>query len=133
MLNIDCICAIPQIIFKKRGKEFRQEISIHNKKISQNFLEAIRVLRARIEKDARKNNLKVFLVTSAASSEGKSTIAANIAMALAKSGVRIEAPIPGKAAVGIEVPNDKTTAVKLRNLIENPDFVSSWSISKPED
>lgn len=83
MLNIDCICAIPQIVFKKRGKEFRQEISIYNKKISQNFLEAIRVLRARIEKDAKKNNLKVFLVTSAASNEGKSTIAANIAMALA--------------------------------------------------
>ena len=51
----------------------------------------------------------------------------DIAMALAKSGVRIEAPIPGKAAVGIEVPNDKTTAVKLRNLIENPDFVNHKS------
>ncbi|MBQ8408798.1 MAG: DNA translocase FtsK 4TM domain-containing protein [Clostridia bacterium] len=51
----------------------------------------------------------------------------DIAMALAKSGVRIEAPIPGKAAVGIEVPNDKSTAVKLRNLIENPDFVNHKS------
>lgn len=83
MLNLDCICAIPQIIFKKRGKEFRKDISIYNKKISQTFLEAIRVLRARIEKDALKNDLKVFLVTSAAPGEGKSTIAANIAMALA--------------------------------------------------
>lgn len=83
MLNIDCICAIPQIIFKKRSKEVRKDISIYNKKISQTFLEAIRVLRARIEKDAKKNDLKVFLVTSAAPGEGKSTIAANIAMALA--------------------------------------------------
>lgn len=83
MLNIDCICTIPQIIFKKRGKEFRKDISIYNKKISQTFLEAIRMLRARIEKDAKKNELKVFLVTSAAPGEGKSTIAANIAMALA--------------------------------------------------
>lgn len=83
MLNIDCICAIPQIVFKKRGKEFRKDISIYNKKISQTFLEAVRVLRARIEKDAKKNNLKVFLITSAAPGEGKSTIAANIAMALA--------------------------------------------------
>lgn len=83
MLNIDCICAIPQIIFKKRGSdEFRKDISIYNKKISQTFLEAIRVLRARIEKDAKKNNLQVFLVTSAAPGEGKSTIAANIGMAL---------------------------------------------------
>ena len=84
MLNIDCICAIPQIIFKKRSKKNQgNDISIYNKKISQTFLEAVRVLRARIEKDARKNGLQVFLVTSAAPGEGKSTIAANIAMALA--------------------------------------------------
>ena len=82
ILNIDCICAIPQIIFKKRGKEFRKDISIYNQKISRTFLEAIRVLRARIEKEAVRNDLKVFLVTSAAPGEGKSTIAANIAMAL---------------------------------------------------
>ena len=89
LLNVDCICAIPQIIFKKRGKEYRKDISIYNKKISQTFLEAIRVLRARIEKDAKKNNLKIFLVTSAAPGEGKSTIAANIAMSLAMSGSRV--------------------------------------------
>ena len=89
LLNIDCICAIPQIIFKKRGKEFRKDISIYNNKISQTFLEAIRVLRARIEKDAKKNDLKVFLVTSAAPGEGKSTIAANIAMALAMRGSKV--------------------------------------------
>lgn len=89
LLNIDCICAIPQIIFKKRGKEFKKDISIYNSKISQTFLEAIRVLRARIEKDAKKNDLKVFLVTSAAPGEGKSTIAANIAMALAMRGSKV--------------------------------------------
>ena len=89
LLNIDCICAIPQIVFKKRGKEFRKDISIYNKKISQTFLEAIRVLRARVEKDAKKNDLKVFLVTSAAPGEGKSTIAANIAMALAMGGSKV--------------------------------------------
>lgn len=84
MLNIDCICAIPQIIFKRRSKKHqRNDISIYNKKISQTFLEAVRVLRARIEKDAKRNGLQVFLVTSAAPGEGKSTIAANIAMALA--------------------------------------------------
>ena len=90
MLNVDCICAIPQIIFKKRGnEEFRKDISIYNRKISQTFLEAIRVLRARIEKDAKKNDLKVFLVTSAAPGEGKSTIAANIAMALSMRGAKV--------------------------------------------
>ena len=51
----------------------------------------------------------------------------DISLALAKSGVRIEAPIPGKAAVGIEVPNDKSSAVKLRTIIENPDFTGHKS------
>ncbi len=46
----------------------------------------------------------------------------DLALALAKSGVRIEAPIPGKAAVGIEVPNDSRQTVSLRNLIETPEF-----------
>lgn len=88
-INMDCICAIPQIVFKRRGKEFRKDISIYNKKISQTFLESIRVLRARIEKDAKKNQVKVFLVTSTAPGEGKSTIAANIAMALAMGGAKV--------------------------------------------
>ncbi|MCQ2428946.1 MAG: DNA translocase FtsK [Clostridia bacterium] len=46
----------------------------------------------------------------------------DIALNLAKSGVRIEAPIPGKSAVGIEVPNDKPATVYLRNLLETPEF-----------
>ncbi len=46
----------------------------------------------------------------------------DLALALAKSGVRIDAPIPGKAAVGIEVPNDSRQTVSLRNLIETPEF-----------
>ena len=51
----------------------------------------------------------------------------DIALGLAKSGVRIEAPIPGKAAVGIEVPNDKAATVYLRNLLESPEFVNHKS------
>ncbi len=51
----------------------------------------------------------------------------DIALGLAKSGVRIEAPIPGKAAVGIEVPNDHASTVALRNLIETPEFMNHKS------
>ncbi len=51
----------------------------------------------------------------------------DIAMGLEKTGVRIEAPIPGKAAVGIEVPNDKPAPVKLRTLLENPEFINHKS------
>ena len=46
----------------------------------------------------------------------------NIALRLAASSVRIVAPIPGKHAVGIEVPNDKRAIVSLREIIENESF-----------
>ena len=52
----------------------------------------------------------------------------DISYGLAKSGVRIEAPIPGKMAVGIEVPNDKPAPVKLRSLIETPEFKNHKSV-----
>lgn len=49
----------------------------------------------------------------------------DIALALAARGVRIEAPIPGKAAVGIEIPNKETTPVYLREVIEDAKFQRS--------
>ena len=49
-------------------------------------------------------------------------LADDIALNLAAAGIRIEAPIPGKAAVGIEVPNEETQAVFLREVLESEDF-----------
>ncbi|MDO4288122.1 MAG: DNA translocase FtsK, partial [Eubacterium sp.] len=49
----------------------------------------------------------------------------DLALNLAASGVRIEAPIPGKAAVGIEVPNESSEIVGIREIIESPAFQSS--------
>ncbi len=49
-------------------------------------------------------------------------LADDIALNLAATGVRIEAPIPGKAAVGIEVPNKSAATVTLRELLETPEF-----------
>ena len=46
----------------------------------------------------------------------------NIAMALASSDLRIEAPIPGKTVVGIEVPNNEKDAVGLKELIDSNEF-----------
>lgn len=45
------------------------------------------------------------------------TLQDDIQLAMASMSIRIEAPIPGKSAIGIEVPNDKTTAVHLRGLL----------------
>ena len=46
----------------------------------------------------------------------------DLALAMAAVGVRIEAPIPGKSAIGIEIPNVETTPVTLRSLIDSPGF-----------
>ncbi len=49
-------------------------------------------------------------------------LADDIALNLAASGIRIEAPIPGKAAVGIEVPNKEVQAVYLREVVDTEHF-----------
>ena len=51
----------------------------------------------------------------------------DIAMHLAAMSVRIEAPIPGKAAVGVEIPNDKVEMVRLRDVLESPEARKSVS------
>lgn len=51
----------------------------------------------------------------------------DIALNLAANGVRIEAPIPGKAAVGIEVPNKVVSMVSMRELIDSDKFRDSKS------
>ena len=52
-------------------------------------------------------------------------LADDIKLNLAAADIRIEAPIPGKAAVGIEVPNHETVAVMLRDLLESAEFKRS--------
>ena len=49
----------------------------------------------------------------------------DIKLSLAASDIRIEAPIPGKSAVGIEVPNRENNTVYLRDLLESPAYVNS--------
>ena len=51
----------------------------------------------------------------------------DIALNLAASGVRIEAPIPGKSAVGVEIPNKIISVVNMRELISSQEFMSSSS------
>ncbi|SHM41551.1 FtsK/SpoIIIE family DNA translocase [Ruminococcus flavefaciens] len=51
----------------------------------------------------------------------------DIALSLAAQGVRIEAPIPGKAAVGIEIPNSTKDMVTLREILTSSEFRESKS------
>lgn len=54
-------------------------------------------------------------------------LADDIALNLATAGVRIEAPIPNKAAVGIEVPNKASAVVGVRGILESPAFINAKS------
>lgn len=51
----------------------------------------------------------------------------DIALNLAAAGVRIEAPIPGKAAIGIEIPNTNQDIVSIREVIESQEFKNAKS------
>ena len=51
----------------------------------------------------------------------------DISLSLASAGIRIEAPIPGKSAVGIEVPNKDITMVYLREVLESDEYKNNKS------
>ncbi|MGQ9778828.1 MAG: DNA translocase FtsK [Bacillota bacterium] len=57
------------------------------------------------------------------------SLADDLALALAARGLRIEAPIPGKAALGIEVPNKEPRPVSLREVIESKEFAAGGLLS----
>jgi DNA segregation ATPase FtsK/SpoIIIE, S-DNA-T family len=69
-------------------------------------------IQTRIEEVSR-TRVKVERITS---------LANDLALALAASSIRIEAPVPGKAIIGIEVPNAVSAAVSLRGVIETSVF-----------
>ena len=53
------------------------------------------------------------------------SLADDLALALASTGVRIEAPVPGKPVIGVEVPNASVETVYLREVLESPAFARS--------
>ncbi|MBQ3693108.1 MAG: DNA translocase FtsK, partial [Clostridia bacterium] len=56
----------------------------------------------------------------------------DIALNLAADGVRMEAPIPGKPAIGIEIPNKNITSVSIRELLESDEFNKNKKTKKLE-
>src|SRR5262249_60705572 len=52
----------------------------------------------------------------------------DLSLALAAAPLRIEAPIPGKSAIGIEVPNKAATLVTIREVVESNGFQNSGNL-----
>ena len=65
------------------------------------------------QEEVSKTRVKVERITA---------LANNLALALASPSIRIEAPVPGKSLVGIEVPNTTSALVRLRSVVDSPAF-----------
>lgn len=108
--------------FESVDKEAYEELESNSKKL-ESTLESFGV-RAEIINICRGPSVTRFELQPAAGVKiSKITnLADDIALNLAANGVRIEAPIPGKAAIGIEVPNKTVSMVTMRELIDSKEF-----------
>lgn len=108
----------PPVVNKRAQQELAEKIRILEKTLDEfgigaNVVEIAHgptVTRYEIELAP---GIKVARITS---------LAGNLAMALAAINVRVEAPIPGKAAIGVEVPNSNKAVVSLKECVESPAF-----------
>ena len=81
--NTEFLGNMPSVVFKKRSRLQNPILTIDSEGIPFAFVEAIRTIRHRVEREAQKHNAKIIIVTSAMQSEGKTTTATNLAIALA--------------------------------------------------
>ena len=89
--NVPCFGIIPIVHFKKRKNTTPEDklVLFDNPRTSSGFQESIRSLRTRFEQELKDNGRHVFVVTSSAPGEGKSMVAANLAISLAKRGMSV--------------------------------------------
>lgn len=85
MMNLPCLGLLPKAKGYGKGRKAQYPVMIHDDELL-GFAESVRLLRLRVEKELKKREKKVLLVSSAIPGEGKTTVAANLAIALARSG-----------------------------------------------
>lgn len=107
---------------KKAGKNVMQELRENGVRLVQT-LESFGVKAKVINTSRGPTVTRYELQPNAGVKISKITgLADDIALSLAASGIRIEAPIPGKSAVGIEVPNQTVEIVKAKEIFQTSDF-----------
>lgn len=89
VLNMRCFGVVPQVKFKKHGRKIDKRVSILNEKSGRPFRESVRSMSLKLERRMKENNQKVLLITSTLPGEGKSTTAANLALALGERGKKV--------------------------------------------
>ena len=113
----------------KQGKDasFGQDVS-DNVRLLEETLESFGVEAKVVQVSRGPSITRYELQPSAGVKVSKITgLSDDIALRMAARSVRIEAPIPGKAAVGIEIPNKETAMVHLRDLLETKEFIEEDS------
>lgn len=86
---MECGC-IPHIKSKKRKKDtFHNSLNLLNERVSQNYIESIRKLRTKVMREMEEKGFKTLLVTSSIPGEGKTTLAVNLAISIAKQGKNV--------------------------------------------
>ena len=89
VLNMPCVGLIPQVKFKAHRKSFNSSVDIYNDKAGRPLQEAVSSLGHKVERQMNAKGWKVLLVTSTIPSEGKSTIAWNLAETLAENNQKV--------------------------------------------
>lgn len=89
LLNVPCLGTLPSYKKKKRKKNANNEVNILNDRNGSNsdYVECMRLIRTRLERQM--GDKKVLMVTSSIPGEGKSTVAGNLAISMARKGKRV--------------------------------------------
>ena len=83
LFNVPTLGSVPFVRVKKRSHKKSLRIAVDEKDVPYFFIESFRTIRNRLEKEASESKLNTILITSALPSEGKSTVAVNLALSLA--------------------------------------------------
>ncbi len=89
LFNVPALGSVPNVYAKKRSGKKSLRIAVDEENIPYFFIESFRTIRNRLEKEASEQNMRTILVTSALPSEGKSTVAVNLALSLAHKDRRV--------------------------------------------
>lgn len=89
VVNVKCLAHIPSVKQKRRSGGKQGNIAISNPYVSTAFSESVRSLRMKLLKGMEERQAKILLVSSTVPNEGKSTIAANLALSMAAEGRRV--------------------------------------------
>ena len=87
LMNVPCLGTLPVCTIRKRRKGSRNEINILYDTGRSEYVESMRLIRTRLERQME--GKQILMVTSSVSGEGKSTVAANLAIAMALKGKRV--------------------------------------------